>query len=107
MIDPQERTAIVTGAGKRVGAAIARALFEDGWSIIAHVHHETDDPPPGTTKVVADLADGACAEAIFAAATRLPPVRLGWSGRIRFGAVRRSHGRQCAGAGAPDRALRA
>src|SRR5205823_12964291 len=84
MIDRQERTAIVTGAGKRVGAAIARALFEDGWSIIAHVHHETDDPPPGTTKVVADLADGACAEAIFAAATRLPPVRLLINNAARF-----------------------
>src|SRR5438309_6226322 len=32
MIMTSERTAIVTGAGKRVGAEIARALLDDGWS---------------------------------------------------------------------------
>ena len=37
-----KETAIVTGAGKRVGAAIARALLEDGWAVIAHVHRESD-----------------------------------------------------------------
>ena len=84
MIDRQERTAIVTGAGKRVGAEIARALFEDGWSVIAHVHHETDDPPPEAIKVVADLADATCADAIFAAATPLPPVRLLINNAARF-----------------------
>src|SRR5256885_16517407 len=84
MIDRQERTAIVTGAGKRVGAEIARALLEDGWSVVAHVHHEADDPPQGTIKVVADLADTACAEAIFAAAAGLPPVRLLINNAARF-----------------------
>src|SRR5260370_1439840 len=71
-----ERTAIVTGAGKRVGAAIATALIDDGWTVLAHVHHEADDVPEGTTKVVADLADRDCAERIFAAAATMSPVRL-------------------------------
>jgi NAD(P)-dependent dehydrogenase (short-subunit alcohol dehydrogenase family) len=84
MIDRHERTAIVTGAGKRVGAEIARALLEDGWSVVAHVHHEADDPPPGAIKVVADLADTACAEAIFAAVAGLPPVRLLINNAARF-----------------------
>lgn len=66
------RTAIVTGAGKRVGADIARALLEDGWSVIAHVHNEADPVPDGATRIVADLARPDCAEIIFKAAAGLP-----------------------------------
>jgi NAD(P)-dependent dehydrogenase (short-subunit alcohol dehydrogenase family) len=80
----QERTAIVTGAGKRVGAAIARALSSDGWNVIAHVHHEADDVPPGTVKAVADFAHQGCAEAIFDLASDLPPVRLLVNNAARF-----------------------
>ncbi|MEO7634677.1 MAG: SDR family oxidoreductase [Sphingomicrobium sp.] len=79
------RTAIVTGAGKRVGAAITAALLADGWTVIAHVHHADDAVPQGAVKVVADLADAGCAEAIFAAAAGLPPVRLLVNNAARFG----------------------
>ena len=41
-----DRTAIVTGAGKRVGAEIARALLADGWTVVAHVQHDGDDRSP-------------------------------------------------------------
>ena len=61
------KTAIVTGAGRRVGAAIAAALLGDGWQVVAHVHHAVDEVPAGASKVVADLADPDCGEAIFAA----------------------------------------
>jgi NAD(P)-dependent dehydrogenase (short-subunit alcohol dehydrogenase family) len=64
----QGSTAIVTGAGKRVGAEIARALLADGWNVVAHVHHSGDDVPEGAMKVVADLTDPDCADLIFAAA---------------------------------------
>ncbi len=57
-----ERTAIVTGAGRRVGRDIATALVADGWSVIAHVHHDLDDVPAGAIKVVADLEDLSCAD---------------------------------------------
>lgn len=79
-----ERTAIVTGAGKRVGAAIAAALVADGWTVLAHVHHEEDRVSEGATRVVADLAERDCATRIFAAADALPPVRLLVNNAARF-----------------------
>lgn len=78
------RTAIVTGAGKRVGAAIAEALLGAGWSVIAHVHRADDEIPQGAVKAVADLGDAGCADAIFAAARELPPVRLLVNNAARF-----------------------
>lgn len=78
------RTAIVTGAGKRVGAEIARALVGDGWSVVAHVRCEADSVPDGAVKVAADLADAGCAGRIFAAAQGLPPVRLLVNNAARF-----------------------
>jgi len=79
-----DRTAIVTGAARRVGAAIADALANDGWIVLAHVHHDGDDAPAGTTKVVADLAEPDCAERIFIACAGLPPVRLLVNNAARF-----------------------
>lgn len=78
------RTAIVTGAGKRVGAEIALALLEDGWTVVAHVHRDQDAIPDGSIKVVADLADPGSADAIFAAAAGRPPVRLLVNNAARF-----------------------
>ena len=81
---PGFRTAIVTGAGKRVGAAIVRSLVDDGWDVIAHVHHGADKVPASAVKVVADLASTDCADAIFSAASRLPTVRLLINNAARF-----------------------
>jgi NAD(P)-dependent dehydrogenase (short-subunit alcohol dehydrogenase family) len=78
------RTAIVTGGGKRVGEAIVRALLDDGWAVIAHVHHDGDAVAEGAVKAVADLAEADCAERIFAAAEGLPPVRLLVNNAARF-----------------------
>ena len=78
------RTAIVTGAGKRVGAEIARALIADGWAVVAHVREEQDSVVDGAVSVVADLADADCAQAVFAAAAGLPPVRLLVNNAARF-----------------------
>ncbi|HVF38144.1 MAG TPA: SDR family oxidoreductase [Sphingomicrobium sp.] len=79
-----QQTAIVTGGGKRVGSALVRALLEDGWAVVAHVHAEADTVPEGATKVVADLAQPDCAERIFAATASLPPVRLLVNNAARF-----------------------
>lgn len=62
-----ERTAIVTGAGKRVGKAIAEALVADGWTVVAHVRREGDAVPDGTIKVAAELGGTDCAERLFGA----------------------------------------
>lgn len=80
----EPRTAIVTGAGKRVGSEIARALVADGWTVLAHVHHEADAIVPGAKGVVDDLADLACARIIFEAASSFPPVRLLVNNAARF-----------------------
>ncbi len=79
-----ERTAIVTGAGKRVGAHLARALVEDGWAVVAHVHDAGDEVPDGAVKAVADLAEPGFADEIFGAAQGLPPVRLLVNNASRF-----------------------
>ena len=75
-----ERTAIVTG----VGEAIVRALLADGWTVVAHVHHDCDPVPAGAIKAIADLADPDCAQQIFAAADSKPPVRLLINNASRF-----------------------
>jgi NAD(P)-dependent dehydrogenase (short-subunit alcohol dehydrogenase family) len=77
-------TAIVTGAGKRVGRAIAQALLADGWSVVAHVHHDGDEVPAGAVKAVADLVGHDCADQVFAAAEGRPPVRLLVNNAARF-----------------------
>jgi NAD(P)-dependent dehydrogenase (short-subunit alcohol dehydrogenase family) len=78
------RTAIVTGAGKRVGREIARALLDDGWNVVAHVHHSGDEVPAGAVKAVADFTGEECADPVFAAADGLPPVRLLVNNAARF-----------------------
>jgi NAD(P)-dependent dehydrogenase (short-subunit alcohol dehydrogenase family) len=77
-----QKTAIVTGGGKRVGAGIVAALLSDGWRVVAHVHHDSDTVPEGALKVVADLSDANCVEAIFAAADG--PVELLVNNAARF-----------------------
>ena len=81
---PQERTAIVTGAGKRIGREITSALISDGWTVLAHVHHEDDDVSKGAQRVAADLAQPDCADRVFAAARTLPPVGLLINNAARF-----------------------
>lgn len=76
MSEQSKRTAIVTGAARRVGAEIAAALRDDGWTVLAHVRRDSDPVPPGTAKIAADLRDHDCAARIFAAAAEFPPIGL-------------------------------
>jgi NAD(P)-dependent dehydrogenase (short-subunit alcohol dehydrogenase family) len=79
-----DRTAIVTGAGKRVGAEIAAWLIARGWTVIAHVHQASDEVYSGAIKVVADLESSDCADGIFGATDGLPPVLLLINNAARF-----------------------
>jgi NAD(P)-dependent dehydrogenase (short-subunit alcohol dehydrogenase family) len=79
-----DATAIVTGGGKRVGEALVKALLSDGWTVIAHVHHDGDQVEPSAIPVVADLGDPDCARAIFKLSHGLPPVRLLVNNAARF-----------------------
>ena len=80
----ERRTAIVTGAGKRVGADIARALLADGWTVVAPAHNSADELPEGAIGAVADLAETDCADRIFAVAAGQPPVKLLINNAARF-----------------------
>ena len=77
-----QRTAIVTGAARRVGGTIAQALLAEGWAVVAHVRREADDVPAGAIKVAADLDLADAAGAIFAAAPG--PVGLLVNNAARF-----------------------
>lgn len=76
-------TAIVTGAGKRVGLAIAQWLAGEGWTVVANVR-PGGQMPEAMVAAPADLADPDCAERIFAACEGLPPVRLLVNNGARF-----------------------
>ncbi|HEX2803236.1 MAG TPA: SDR family oxidoreductase [Sphingomicrobium sp.] len=80
----EPRTAIVTGAGKRVGADVAAALAERGWTVLAHVRRNGDAVPTGAQAVAAELDRPDCADRIFEAAEGLPPVRLLVNNASRF-----------------------
>ncbi|MCY7280597.1 MAG: SDR family oxidoreductase [Sphingomonas bacterium] len=84
MAEQPTRTAIVTGAGKRVGRAIAHSLLADGWAVVAHVHHAGDAVPEGAVAVAADLAEEGAAATIFAVVEALPPVALLINNAARF-----------------------
>lgn len=81
------RTALITGAARRIGAAIARDLARHGWAVA--IHHHTSGPQAealaaeiragGGTAVTlnADLADLAALPALVeAATTALGPIGL-------------------------------
>ncbi|QDP20213.1 SDR family oxidoreductase [Sphingomonas xanthus] len=84
MSGTNDRTAIVTGGGKRVGRTVVEALLADNWTVIAHVHHAEDEVPAGAIPAVAALDRPDCAARIFAVAERYPPVRLLVNNAARF-----------------------
>jgi len=76
------RTAIVTGGARRIGAALCRALAEDGWHLLIHCRRSTGEAEAlarelGDAAVVgADLASPDAATRVMAALDGLPPARL-------------------------------
>ena len=84
------RTAIVTGGARRIGAAISRALAEDGWHLLIHCGRSTAEAEALAAEfrdasfVSADLADPMAADAIVDALDGLPPAKLLVNNASRF-----------------------
>lgn len=78
------QTAIVTGAGKRVGRALAEGLAARGWRVVGQVRSADDSVSDGVLKVVADLDRANAAETLFDAAEGGPPVELLVNNAARF-----------------------
>jgi NAD(P)-dependent dehydrogenase (short-subunit alcohol dehydrogenase family) len=84
------RTAIVTGGARRIGAAMARALAQDGWHVLIHYRDSAAEAESLATElgnaatVRADLADPSAAGAILHGLEGLPPPRLLVNNASRF-----------------------
>ena len=90
-------TVLITGAARRVGAAIARALAAEGWRGVVHYHHSADD----ARALATDPRDGAVY--YFGSGQNNTPVfRItGWDGWARRrGTTRRTRTRGRRGVGA-------
>ena len=77
----QQRTAIVTGGARRIGAGITQALAADGWQILIHCHQIDDAARAladacGARIVEAELAAPDAAETILAATAGMAPPGL-------------------------------
>jgi NAD(P)-dependent dehydrogenase (short-subunit alcohol dehydrogenase family) len=83
--DVTHRTALITGAGRRIGRALAEDLGAAGWSVAVHYHHSRDEAEEVVTAVTknggkaaavqADLADSASVAGLMPAVVRaLGPV---------------------------------
>ena len=79
----QDRAVLVTGAGRRLGAAIARGFGAAGWHVVLHCNQSRADADalaatlPSAEVVTCDLADPEAAAALVAElAARLPDWRV-------------------------------
>ena len=84
------RTAIVTGGARRIGAALTRALTEDGWSVLIHCHTSVAEAEAlaaellGARVAVADLAQPDPVSPIRRALAGMPPLGLLVNNASRF-----------------------
>lgn len=82
----QPRAALITGAGRRIGRAIALTLAQDGYAVVLHANHSRAEAQKlaseivGTggraSVVVADLANGTAVLGLIPAAAAFGPLTL-------------------------------
>jgi pteridine reductase len=75
------KLALITGGKRRVGAAIAKRLAADGWTLALHSHHPIADETayPDAHSFVADLAEPSAGDRLIDAVTShfgTPPTLL-------------------------------
>lgn len=63
---PMTRTALVTGAGKRIGRAIALRLAAEGWAVGVHYHRSADEAAAVVAEIEAAGGRGAALQADLA-----------------------------------------
>lgn len=80
------RAALITGAGRRIGATIALALARAGYAVVLHAHHSRDDAERlavairgaggHASVVLADLADQVAVRGIIPESAAFGPLTL-------------------------------
>jgi NAD(P)-dependent dehydrogenase (short-subunit alcohol dehydrogenase family) len=80
------RAALITGAGRRIGRAIALALAQAGYAVVLHVHRSRTEAEKLASEIVsaggrasvvlADLADGEAVRKLVPAAAAFGPLTL-------------------------------
>jgi NAD(P)-dependent dehydrogenase (short-subunit alcohol dehydrogenase family) len=80
------RAALITGAGRRIGTAIALALSHAGYAVVLHANHSRAEAEKFAGKIVgaggrasvvlADLADGEAVRGLVSAAAAFAPLTL-------------------------------
>jgi NAD(P)-dependent dehydrogenase (short-subunit alcohol dehydrogenase family) len=80
------RAALITGAGRRIGAAIARALAQAGYAVVLHAHRSRAEAEKLAGEIVAaggrasvvlaDLAEPAAVRGLIPAAAAFAPLTL-------------------------------
>lgn len=84
------RTAIVTGGARRIGAALARALSADGWTVLIHCNRSREEADAlaaeigNASVVVADLATKDLTAPFRDELAGMPPVGLLVNNASRF-----------------------
>lgn len=86
---PFPRSAIVTGGARRIGAALAHALAQDGWDVLIHCHTSCQDAERlaaeiGARIAVSDLAQEDPCGPIRDALAGMPPPGLLVNNASRF-----------------------
>jgi NAD(P)-dependent dehydrogenase (short-subunit alcohol dehydrogenase family) len=82
----QPRAALITGAGRRIGRAIALALAQAGYAVVLHAHRSRAEAEKLASEIVsaggraavvlADLADGGAVRGLMPAAAAFGPLTL-------------------------------
>jgi NAD(P)-dependent dehydrogenase (short-subunit alcohol dehydrogenase family) len=70
------RAALITGAGRRIGRAIALALARAGYSVVLHAHRSRAEAEKLAAEIVGNLTDADAVRGLIPAAAAFGPLTL-------------------------------